>query len=200
MARADLTWEFTDSGGNVVAGNNFTVGQGLTLDIRVYLLETNGGTILSTSGLSSAGVQLTGSNSNAQVASASNITPNAAFDQNSKSVSGNAAILNESVLANPNVVAPTTGPDANRILIGTFTYTGNTVGTTSIATSDPHPTSADTVSGSGTTLDGMIFNATGTINVVAVPEPGSLILTGLAAAGIAAGAWRWRRRRQPAVA
>jgi hypothetical protein len=141
---------------------------------------------------------VTGSNANAQIASASNITPNPAFDQSSTSVSGNASVLNESVLANSPPKAPTTGADANRILIGTFTFTGMTLGSTTISTSDPHPSLADTVSGTGTVLDASIFNAVGTVNVVAVPEPSALVLTGLLACGFAGAAVRRYRRHSTA--
>ena len=165
----DLAWEFTDSNGNVVAGNNFTVGQGSTVGINVYLLEYNGGTILSTQGLASAGVQLNGNNGNATVPNAGAITPNPAFDQSSPSVSGNSATLNVSTLANPPVF-----PDSqNRVLLGTFSFTGNTIGTTTSVTADPHSYD-DTVTGTGMVLDGLINNSTATITVVAVPEPGTM--------------------------
>jgi hypothetical protein len=179
--RADLAWQFTDSSGNVVAGNNFTVGQGQTVGINVYLLEFNGGTILSTQKLASAGVQLDGNNGNAAVNSAANITPNPAFDDFTRSVntSTNTATLNVGLIANPVV-----SPDAqNRVLIGTFAFSGNTIGSTTAVTVDPHP-SADTVTGTGTVLDALINNSTATITVVAVPEPNSMLLTGVAAAAL----------------
>jgi hypothetical protein len=198
LGRADLAWQFTDSTGATVAGNNFSVNQGSTIDIRVYLLETNGGTTLSSAGLSSVGVKLAGSNANAQVASASAITPNPQFDDTSKSVSGNNAILNDGLLANPVVHAPTTGADANRILVGTFTYSGLTAGTTNVQAVDPHAF-ADTVDGNGNTLDALIASSAATITVNAVPEPGTLVLTGMFAVALVGLGCR-RRRREAAAA
>jgi hypothetical protein len=191
--RADFVWQFTDSAGNTVAGNNFTAGLGSTLDIRVYLLETNGGTTLSNSGLSSVGVQLSGSNANANVAAASAITPNSQFDDTSKSVSGNNSILNDGLFANSVPKAPTSGADANRILVGTFTFSGSTLGTTNIQAVDPH-SYTDTTDGNGNALDALISSSAATITVAAVPEPGTLLLVGLAAAAIGGAGIRRTRR------
>ena len=72
-----------------------------------------------------------------------------------------------------------------------------------VTTADPHsltnpPNLDDTVTGTGAVLDGSILNASVTITVTAVPEPGSLGLGGLAALSLAVGLWR--RWRQPRVA
>src|SRR5262245_12864441 len=54
-ARADYTFIFTDSSGTV--SGNFTVAQGATIDIRVYLSQSGADTGLSSSGLVNAGVK-----------------------------------------------------------------------------------------------------------------------------------------------
>jgi hypothetical protein len=54
------------------------------------------------------------------------------------------------------------------------------------------------VDGAGNTLDSLIMNSSANITVTAIPEPGTVILTGLFAAGFGAHAWR-RRRRAAAV-
>src|SRR6516164_5435694 len=81
-ARADFVFQFTDTSGN--AQSNFTVAQGSTVGVSVYLLEFNGATpatVLTSQGLSSAGVALTyAAGSPATVQNAAAITPNAAFD------------------------------------------------------------------------------------------------------------------------
>jgi hypothetical protein len=50
----------------------------------------------------------------------------------------------------------------------------------------------------GTVIDGLISNANLAITVTAVPEPGTLVLTGLLAGGVAGAGVRRLRRRQTA--
>jgi hypothetical protein len=88
------------------------------------------------------------------------------------------------------------GADANRILLGTFTFTGLSNGTGVVVTTLPDPSGANNVDGMGNVLDSMISNSSTTITVV--PEPGTLLLTGLLAAGGLTGA-AWRRMRRQTV-
>src|SRR5262249_11987684 len=127
-ARADYQFIFTDSTGT--AASSFSVSQGSTIDIRVYLAET-GTTTLPDTRLSDGGVKLTYDQSIAKVANASAITPNGAFDFASKSTGVNFASLNltQDGGSSP-VAAPSSGADANRILLGTFTFTGISAGST----------------------------------------------------------------------
>jgi hypothetical protein len=191
-AEAGYQFVFTDASGN--AANAFTVAQGSTIDVRVYLVQTSPDTGLSATGLDAAGTKLTFNQAIANVASASAITANPAFDFSVKSTGTGTATLNASQdSGSAPVTAPTTGADANRVLIGTFTFTGVSAGTTSVVTSDPHPLSDDNVLHDATVLDSVIANSSVAITV-AVPEPGTLVLTGLWAAGLAvAGARRPRR-------
>jgi hypothetical protein len=193
-ARADYSFQFTDGSG--ATQTNFTVGLGQTVDVRVYLLQSGADTGLTTSGLRSGGAGVSYNQAIANVASTGAITPNPAFDTSSKGLGTGNATVNVSQVLNPPVTAPTTGADANRILLGTFTFTGISGGTTTVATFDPHPAPTDdNVLGNGTVLDAGILNSSVAITV-AVPEPSTLLLTGLVASGIAGAALRRRRLRR----
>jgi hypothetical protein len=189
-ARADYQYVFTDSSGT--AASAFTVNQGSTIDIRVYLVET-GGTTLHDTGLTSAGVQVnTGSPS---IANASAVTKGSAWDSSTSTTGANAKLNVFQDVSAP-VTAPNSGADANRILIGTFTFTALSNGTTSIITADPS-SSNDTILANGTVIDGLITNSSAAITVT--PEPGTVVLTGLLATGIGGAALRRLRRRAPAA-
>ncbi|HJZ94743.1 MAG TPA: hypothetical protein VKE40_28010 [Gemmataceae bacterium] len=195
-AEAGYQFQFTNSAG--VATNAFVIDQGSTIDIRVYLVQTSPDTGLSGSGLDAAGTRLTFNQTIANVASTGAITANPAFDFATKSTGTGSASLNLTQdSGSAPVTAPTSGADANRILIGTFTFTGVNAGTTTVLTSDPHLLSDDNVLHNGSVLDSMIANSSAAITVNAIPEPGTLVLTGLFAAGLAAASIR--RLRRPAV-
>jgi hypothetical protein len=131
------------------------------------------------------------------------ITPNRVadggqFDLGSKSTTGantsTATATVRSFNSSGGVTASTSGADANRILLGTFSFSGLAVGSTAVLTADPG-TGNDNVLADGTALDLLIANSNAAVTVTAVPEPGTLALTGLFAAGLAvAGYRRWRRK------
>ena len=195
---ADFSFQFTDQNGNTVPSNAFTVAQGSSVNVNLYLTQSNGETRLTSPGMQSAGVALTYNNS---IANTTSVTGNAAFDvQTTSGVGTGKASINDSAVVNPPVTAPTSGANANRILLGQFTFQGASVGTTSLVTSTPHagskPPIADNVladSPTFTSIDSLIANASATITVTAVPEPGSMILCSLAASACALAAWRRRR-------
>ena len=195
-AKAGFQFQFTDSSGNASSGFTINPTTG-TVDIRVYLLQSGGSTNLTANGLVAGGVALQFSSSGPfTVTSASNITPNSAFGQNNTSVTSNGGTTSATLQVQNSspVFAPTTGADANRILLGTFTFTGLSNGTGVVITTLPDPSSANNVDGLGNNLDPMITNSSTTITVV--PEPSSLLLTGLlAVGGITGAAWRRSRRR-----
>jgi hypothetical protein len=186
--RADYAFQFADGSGNVQ--NTFTVNVGQTIDVRVYILET-GGTNLQTLGLSAAGIQL---NTNTpSISTVSAVTANSAFDAGHTTGTGANAFVSE--FSSSSVTAPSSGANANRVLVGTFTFTGVSAGQTLTVTALPG-LNPDNVLGDGvTSIDAALANnATSAVITVAVPEPGTLILTGLCAAGLAAAGVRRLRR------
>jgi hypothetical protein len=195
LARADYIFQFADSTGTPISNNSITVNQGGTLAIQVFLLQDNTGSSngLNTLGLVNAGVQL-----NTQTATTANVTSvatNPAFDppQPGNTGIGANAFLIESAVVNPPVVSPNTDP--NRILLGTFTFTGITGGQSTVSVTSLPGSGADNVLSDNTVIDGLIQNSTLAITVNAVPEPGTMLLTGLGAAAIAFGSWRRRVAR-----
>jgi hypothetical protein len=197
-ARAGFQFQFADSTG--APSTAFSIsGPGGTVDIQIWLLQTGGSTNLSANGLVDGGVALQfSSTAPFTVSSASNITPNSAQfggpNATSLTSSGGTTSATLQVHSSTPVLAPTTGANANRILLGTFTFTGLTSGSAVTLTALPDPNSANNVDGLGNNLDGMITNSSAAITVV--PEPGTLVLTSLLAAGGLAGAvWRRYRRR-----
>jgi hypothetical protein len=198
-ARADFTFQYTDGSGNTVTSNSFSVAQGSTINIRVYLLETNGETRLQSPGLISGGAQL---NYNQSIANVTTLTGNSSFNNTvTPSIgTGNAAIRETSTTA---VTAPSSGTDANRILLGTFTFTGVSAGSTLVKTSIPDAGTSvsDNVlndSPTFTSIDGLINLPNASITVTAVPEPGSLALSALCAGGMCG--LLVRRLRRPKAA
>jgi hypothetical protein len=202
-ARADFVYEFAQGG---TFGNSFSVNQGSTIAIQVYLAQQNGSTNLTNPGLVDGGVSLNFSaTSPFTISSTSNISPNssqfAGPNTTSLSTSSGTTTATVQVHNSSPVVASTTDASGNAvILLGTFTFTGSTPGSGNTLTALPDPSSNNNVDGNNVVLDSMIHNSTAAITVVAVPEPGSLLLAGLAAAGFAGGAWRRRRQRLAATA
>jgi hypothetical protein len=191
-AAAGYAFQFADSSGNYT--NNFSTTVGSTVAVEVFLVQSGGSTGLTSTGLTAAGVSLSFNQAIANVPNTSAITPNPAFDTNQTSVGTGIAKLNEQSTVGP-VFAPSSGPNAGAILLGTFTFTGVSLGTTTAVTGLPQaPPFQNNVLADGTLLDSMISNSSAVITVV--PEPGTLVLTSvLAFGGVAGAAWRRYRRR-----
>ncbi len=185
------------------AQNNFTVSVGGTVSIQVYLVQTGTTTTLNSPGLQQGGVALDYAvgapfavqNSNA-------ITGNANFAYSNTNVgttTNNGATVNTASVQNVSLTTPVTVPSGtNQILLGTFTFTGLSVGSDVTFTAQPTATGANNVDGNGHNLDGLISGASAFISVTAVPEPGSLMLTGLGAGALGLGVWK--RRQKPLAA
>lgn len=182
-----------------VAQSAFTLDAGVTptLSVRVYLITTDATPLPN---LISAGVGIQSDNlTAANVLNNASIVGNAAFNfqtRNANPVSPYDATLREALIPPGTGVAP---DGSGRILLGTFTFTAINNGTINLTASDtPGATFNDTVDTSGNVLDAALVNGTATITVTNVPEPGTMVLTGLLASGIAGGAVR-RFRRKPVV-
>lgn len=190
MTWADVIYAFEHTNYNVAAGG--------TVDIKVYLEQTGGETILTDFGIISASVnvlfnEVPGPLEPAQVLNDFDITPNSFFDD---------PILTE-VFHDPGVSAGLVGVvdigspviTGNSIYLGTFTFTaGSIVGeVTELRATDLSLLFEDTVALNGTELDGLIADGFSQITVTsaAVPEPASSAVAG---AMVLVG-WCVRKRR-----
>jgi hypothetical protein len=200
--RADYQFTFDST--------NYTVGVGQTVNINLYLTQTGSTTGLSSTGLQSGGVQL---NYNTTYVGNSLITPNnntysgsapIGFDPaNNTAIIGNGSnglAIGQSALvvgqlgSESPVKAGSGSPNtSNSILLGTFQFTGVSAGSSLTLTSAAFPGSDVNVLADGTVIDSLIANSSAVITVTAVPEPGTMILGGLLASGIAGGYLRRRR-------
>jgi len=198
-ARAGYEFRFADSSGTFTNSFSFDATVTPTVDIRVYLVQTGGDTGLSATGLVSSGVKLSYGGTVANVAGPANVFANAAFDDTpNKTVTATEAALRQATDVNPPVKTLTTGPDANRVLIGTFRFTGLAVGSELTLTVDPNAAPVgNNVLDDGTVLDALIANDSAVITVTNVPEPGTMVLAGLLATGIGGAGLR---RLRPSVA
>lgn len=183
------TFQFADTAGQPL-GSVSIDGVDSTTDVRVYLRETGGQNTLRNTGLAGAEVRVRFNTPGgiAAVLRDTDITGSPQFEVLfRRQVSATDAILTEATF---NVVqAP--ADDPTRIYLGTFTLTGQGIGTVAL--------SADSLGSGGTLLsngtdisDGI---SSGTVSVVVTPEPGWLLLLGLVPVGLAA-----RRRSPPARA
>lgn len=202
-ARADLILSFTPDG----SSTTFTVNQGGTVQVPVYIVERNQApltNILSSEGLLSAGVRLNYT-PNPGDATVTVAAVNPGFNTNT---AGFPVIDNSQGFAS--VSAGTTnlsGVQASgsppSILVGTFTFMGGNVGNVSVQTAKPQTASfPEFVSNSSFTVletqpYANIFYAQGVpanlvsyfTTITVVPEPGSFVLIGLPVAAM------WLRRR-----
>jgi hypothetical protein len=189
-AKADYSLQFDNSVG--VPTNAFTInGVGNSVTVQLYLVKTNTGSsnTLTTVGLSEGGVALNFAAANFSVGMP--VANSAQFPYFSTNVGPGTTSVSDAT-GTP-VIAPTVGINASRILLGTFTFTATTGTGGTITTSFPGA-GANDVNGSGQTLDSLVSQSSASILVITVPEPGSMILSGLAGSLIAVGAWRKRRR------
>lgn len=200
-AEAGYEFRFATTAGTETTNFSLDYSASTTLDIRVYLVATGTeAATLSANGLKSYGVQLNydGASSAKVVNTTPGITNNAAFTGvDGKAIENNGGLI-DFARSRDNIatgsVASTTNGAEERVLLATFRFTGLTEGSTLAFSADPTGTT-DTRLGDNTILDSLISGQSATITVTNVPEPGSLILTGILATGIiGAGISRARRR------
>jgi hypothetical protein len=193
---AQISYQFADSTGTPT--NSFNVEVESTVAIRIYLFESTSGapTLSANGGLGSAAVRL--SYSNAAAANIPNLTTGAVpatppwlFGTTNNSVANASAVLNNASNFSTGVT-----PVLDRVLLGTFTFTGQSIGVSNLTAGDPNPSSnTDTtyfVGGAG--MDTLIGSSNAVLTVVApVPEPFSPFA---ALGGSALVVWGFRMRRQ----
>jgi hypothetical protein len=189
--RADFVFEFGTTAGTAVPNGTIvpvTPGGG-TVTLNLYLRESVGGTILSTQGLFTASFQV--AYSNPAVAAVTAASKGPAFTNTfagNISIGPTATTVPEATQFNAFAF-----PDAsNRVLLGTFTFTGGTAGTSNITVQVFQPPAFQT--GTNANIDSQINQGFITLSTVGVPEPTSLILSGLGATGFVS-AWLRRRTR-----
>jgi hypothetical protein len=202
--RADAGYQFVfgDTSGNLKTNFDLNYKTSTFVDVNVYLQATGTTDIsnLRTNGLKTFGVQLGYTGVNAKVVSAAspNIKTNAAFgDVEAVFVTPTSATAND--LINGGTANVTAGAADDKILLATFRFTGFADGLMTIGTADPDVNFGvdDTIDGNNVVLDALIANTNATITVTNVPEPGTLALGGVLAAGLAAA--RLRRARRAAA-
>lgn len=195
-AAAGLMYGFADATG--APETSFQVGVGGTVDVRVYLKETAGTSFL-TEDLFSASVRVTFDSPSgiAAVLSTGNIFPNSGFTDLTPplSISSTEAGFTGSVGLDPFLPVEL----GDRILLGTFRFTGLSVGTVQLDVLDRDALSDDTLTGFGTVLDGLIATSSAQLEVTSgpatVPEPTSLAI--FCSLFFIMGARRVQRRRRP---
>ncbi|HVK11129.1 MAG TPA: PEP-CTERM sorting domain-containing protein [Gemmataceae bacterium] len=194
-AQQPLVYEFAKDTGEPT--NSFEVVEGQTIRVRVYLKEREAGApkLNSNNGLLTSAVRVTyGASSAATVKDLDKdvtgaIPPWADALKNGSNADSAVLNLTTSITATEGVK-----PTGDRVFLGTFTFTGNQVGTVNLTAADPNSSSDfDTFSFSGSIgYDPLIDPGTAVLTVVPVPEPATMLAVG--AAGLA-GLTAVRRRR-----
>lgn len=195
-SRGDLLFEF--GVGEVITSNIEIPGPGATVPIQVYLRETGATTILTDFGLLAAGIRVTIDDPTvARVSAVGNIQQNPAFDDLlflEKTLSPDYQDAELIMAVDVFDDSPIVFPDGDgRVLLGTFSFTGLTLGTTNIrATALP-----------GEFVDGFFdpitetFSPADATTLTVTPEPGSVALSLVALGGAAVvGVYRSRRKRR----
>jgi len=206
-------WQFADTAGNAITGTP-TFQLGTTITWRVYLADQGGtsapflnktttganGTI---PGISGFGVTVSSSSaaavsvvSNPAVPGASNpISPNitgtpwaplGASASNSGSTANNINL--QAFLFLPSTTSTVQADATGRIFMGTYQFTAAGAGNATLTAATRG--GFTTYSGDNSFLDASLGSGTQALTITAIPEPGSMLLCGLGAVGLAA----YRRR------
>jgi hypothetical protein len=191
-----LTLELVNPAGNVPPGNTVTVAPGSSFTYSAYLVADAAAQtqLAAHSGLISSFTKVAQSNS-ALVALA---TPVAAVPtpwQQGNVGTGASPSISDSTFGTGLEPAAFGTAGSLGILLGTFTFVaGSTPGSDVLTIGLKDASGGDNVAFDGTAFDPFTHSSTTTFVVSGVPEPGTMALTGFAAAGLAA----WRRRRRTA--
>jgi hypothetical protein len=214
-------WQFADTLGNAITGTP-SFAPGSTITWRVYLLDTGGtsapflnktttGVNGTVQGIAGFGVTVSSSNAN-NVAVVSNPAPPGANNPVSPNITGTpwvnvgASASNSNSTANAvnlqaflftvNSTFTVTADATGRVFIGTYQFTvpSNAPGGSTTLTAATRG-GFTVFSGDNSLLDPSLGSGTQALTITAIPEPGSMLLCGLGAVGLAA----YRRRTRKAT-
>lgn len=189
-ATAGLILNFSSDGGSSFS-NDFTAITGDSLQIGVYLTDTDAGSVLATDGLFGFGLSGSTSSTNLGMITAAAINP--VFDF------GTTDEFTTSTIEWEDIVLLNDIPTGQSIWLGTFTYESSSNGTTLFTFGHNAPGVTKWLAGDGiTVLDEAIFGPGAletyqvTVTTQAIPEPSSfcVVLGGIACTGM------FYRRRQ----
>jgi hypothetical protein len=193
-----LTFELLDSAGNALTGNTVTVAPGGSFKYSAYLLADASAQALlnSHSGLISSFTKVT-QGTPALITSTAAVAAVPAPWQQGNVANGATPSISDSTFGSGLEPAAVGSGGALGILLGTFTFNaGSTPGTDVLTIGLKDVSGGDNVAFDGTPFDSMSHSSTTSFVISPVPEPGTLVLVGMAAAGLGA----WRRRAQPIAA
>jgi len=217
-AQVTTDYRFFDNAGVALPANP-QIPQGTTITWRVYLVDRAGASTLSANGgISGAGVSVSSSAPTIVSVNSTPPPPGALQSTTPTGISnpGWTGGWNNSGSTTNNIHLAVTGgfiagvqpdtPTAGKTLIGTYTFTASTTafGPATITASDPFPQSnsdnalfTPPVGNPSGGFDNQIASGTQALTITAVPEPGSMMLCGLGAVGLAA--YRRRTRKTTPV-
>jgi hypothetical protein len=210
-ARAEIIYEFAVTGSSPTVGQSptFQVASGGTLSLDVFLVEYNvtqqTSRLYNDGGLFSAGVRVdfSGGAQTASVTTANNILGNPNYDPSNfnSDITGATAGLNEGANTSPQSISATpgsyNGKNTYSVDLGTFVFSASSsptaVGTVTNLFAERFDTSAQpidyTSTAGGSTLDSSTLLGYASIKITnvtvqTIPEPPSIALAMLAAAGM----------------
>jgi hypothetical protein len=214
-AQVTVDYRFFDSTGGTLSANP-QIPVGTTITWTVYLVDRTGATattLKSNGGMSGGAVAVSSSapsivsvqSNPAPPGGSQSTTPSSTFAQWPNGWTNSGSATNNIVLATLGSFAGGVQPDtAGRTLLGTYTFTALAPGGATLTAQDPNPNVASNNAFFNTTglpnqggFDSQIAAGTQALTITAVPEPGSMLLCGLGAVGLAA--YRRRTRKTAPV-
>ena len=173
-----------------------TVGQSINVDLILTQTAPIGGADITTNGLVAVDMELS---LDTPVASVTAITPGVGFEESGFGSNPLVPLMSiQSIDAINGVTALAGSPTS--IVLGTFTFTGNSIGTMTATTMDTLLTEFvfATNPAPDADIDGLIFGPESfTLNVTAVPEPSSMMLMGASFCYFVSRKFRSRGKKHP---